>query len=144
METEGASILWKRSVSRLNLRYVNVVSDGDSKAIVQLHKIMPYGSNVSIVKYECVGHVQKRVGAFIINLRENPPIEMVEVIVKKGRKARKATKNRPAVEATPDITKMVAKKVRIGGKGGISGKKYKTLQQYYGNAIRENARDLEG
>ncbi len=73
METEGASILWKRLVSRLNLRYVNVVSDCDSKAIVQLHKIMPYGSNVSIEKYECVGHVQKRVGAFIINLRKNPP-----------------------------------------------------------------------
>ena len=64
--------------------------------------------------------------------------------VKKGRKARKASKNRPAVEATPDITKTVAKKVRIGGKGGISEKKYKTLQQYYGNAIRENASDLEG
>ncbi len=69
---------------------------------------------------------------------------MVEVIVKKGRKARKATKNCPAVEATPDITKMVAKKVRIGGKGGISEKIYKTLQQYYGNAIREHAGDLEG
>ncbi len=119
MEVEGASILWRnRSVRKLNLRYVNVVSDGDSKAIVHVQKTMMYGSGVVIVKFECVGHVQKRVGAFVINLPKNPPIEIVNVVVKKGCKARKATKKRPAVEATPYGAG--SKKVRIGGKNGIS------------------------
>ena len=59
-------------------------------------------------------------------------------------KARKATKKHPAIETTPDITEPAAKKVRIGGKNGISKRKYITLQQYYGNAIREHAGDLEG
>ncbi len=43
---------------------------------------MPYGSGVVIVKFECVGHVQKRVGAFVINLTKNPPLEIVNVVVK--------------------------------------------------------------
>ena len=63
MEVEGALVLWNRSVERLNLRYVNVISDGDSKAIAAVRAAKPYGEDVSIVKFECVGHVQKCVGA---------------------------------------------------------------------------------
>ncbi len=56
MEVEGALKLWQRSVERLNLRYVNVISDGDSKSIKALQEAQPYGEDVHIVKYECVGH----------------------------------------------------------------------------------------
>ena len=141
MEVGGAIVLWKRSIERLNLRYVNVISDGDSKAISSVQKAKPYGDDCPVVKYECVGHVQKRVGAAIIKLRQNPPTEMVEEVVEK---AVKATKKRPTVAAKPTVTKMVARKVRIGGVGGITETKYKTLQRYYGKAIREHAGDLEG
>ncbi len=61
---------------------MNVVSDGDSKAMLHVQKTMPYGSGVVIVKFECVGHVKKRVGAFVINLTKNPPLEIVNVVVK--------------------------------------------------------------
>ena len=40
MEMEGAKVLWNRSVKRLNLRYKNVVSDGDSKTVVALNNHM--------------------------------------------------------------------------------------------------------
>ena len=144
MEVGGALVLWKRSIEHLNLRYVNVVSDGDSKAISSVQKAKPYGDDCPVVKYECVGHVQKRVGAAMIKLKRNPPTEMVEVVVEKAVKARKATKNRSAIAAKPAVTKTVARKVRIGGIGGITERKYKKLQQYYGNAIHKHAGDLEG
>ncbi len=51
MELEAALELWKRSVERLNLRYANVVSDGDSKAIKAEQNAEPYGSGVCITKY---------------------------------------------------------------------------------------------
>ena len=110
MEVEGALVLWKRSVERLNLRYVNVVSDGDSKVIIAVQNAKLYGDGVKIVKFECVGHVQKHVGASIINLRKKPPIRPATGIIQKARKGRKTTKNRPAVAAQPEITKVVMKK----------------------------------
>ncbi len=51
MELEAALVLWKRSVERLNLRYVYVVSDGDSKAISAVQNAEPYGSGVCITKF---------------------------------------------------------------------------------------------
>ena len=144
MEVEGAKILWGRSVERLNLRYTTVVSDGDSKTVQSLNEMKPYGEGVPIVKHECVGHVQKRVGTAVICLRTNPPYEEIEVIVRKAVKARKARKGVRAREAEPAVTKKEWRKVTIGGVNGISKQKYLTLQQLYGNAIRGHAGDLDG
>ena len=143
MERDGALILWGRSVERLNLRYTTVVSDADSKTISALNREMPYGRGVKIVKHECVGHVQKRVGKEFIKLRTNPPVEIVKVLVKKAVPARKATKKRPAVPASSAVYKDESQKVQIGGIGGITKSKYLLLQQFYGNAIRANAGKLE-
>ena len=41
MEVAGALTVWERSVERLNLRYVNVISDGDSKSIKALQIAKP-------------------------------------------------------------------------------------------------------
>ncbi len=84
VEVEGALVLWRRLIARRNLRYINVVSDGDSKTISALNKEKPYGDDVEIVKFECVGHVQKRVGASIIKLTKTPPHEEVHVEVSKA------------------------------------------------------------
>ncbi len=59
-----------------------MVSDGDSKAITAVQNAEPYGSGVCVTKFECVVHVQKRVGNTIITLSKNPPIEIVEIVVK--------------------------------------------------------------
>ena len=144
MEAAAGLILWNRSVSRLNLRYVNVVSDGDSKTIKDLREAQPYGEGVTLTKYECVGHVQKRLGKAVIKLRTKPPMENVKVVVRPAVKARKATKKRPARKASREVTKTVLKKVQVGGRNGITKKIYKILQQYYGNAIRQHAGDLDG
>lgn len=62
MEAEGVSVLLRRSVERLNLRYTKVISDGDSKSVKCLNEQKLYGPDVEIKKYECVGHIQKRLG----------------------------------------------------------------------------------
>ena len=48
METEGASILWVRSVAKNKLWYTVVISDGDVKTISRLNSEHPYGTDVVI------------------------------------------------------------------------------------------------
>ena len=62
MEVMAALEIWKRSEEHLHLRFTEVISDGDAKTVTKLQESKPYGEGVTITKYECVGHVQKRVG----------------------------------------------------------------------------------
>ena len=66
MEAEGAVVLWGRSIERHNLRYKWMVSDGDSKAFNSVEHI--YGE-ITVEKLDCVGHVQKRMGKHLLNLK---------------------------------------------------------------------------
>lgn len=62
MEMAGAEAIFNRSEETLYLRYTTVISDGDTRTVSHLNEhIRPYGSNATIFKHECIGHVQKRV-----------------------------------------------------------------------------------
>lgn len=65
MESEGAVIIWNRSIELHNLRYKWMVSDGDSKAFSAVENL--YDSKVE--KLDCVGHVQKRMGKRLMKLK---------------------------------------------------------------------------
>lgn len=67
MEVEAALILFSRSVTKHNLRYTTLVSDGDSATFSALVKENVYGL-VPVVKEECLNHVQKRMGTALRNL----------------------------------------------------------------------------
>ncbi|XP_070390930.1 uncharacterized protein [Dermacentor albipictus] len=67
MEVEAALILFARSLTKHNLRYTTIVSDGDSATYSALVKENVYGL-VPVVKEECLNHVQKRMGAALRNL----------------------------------------------------------------------------
>ena len=60
METEGASILWARSVEKHKLRYTAVISDGDAKTISSEY---PYGTDIEIqistFMWEAQEHIKK-------------------------------------------------------------------------------------
>ena len=71
MEDAATLDIWKRSQERLHLRFTEVISNGDSKIIAVLQASEPYGKNVVITKYECVGHVQKRVGKYLRETKRN-------------------------------------------------------------------------
>ena len=69
MEAEGVLILWSRSLERHNLRYKLMVSDGDSKAFTKVKENEVYGPDCEIEKLDCIGHVQKKMGKRLMNLK---------------------------------------------------------------------------
>ena len=114
MESEGAMKLWTRSVEKLHLRYTTVISDGDSKTHKQLVDLQPYGLDVVIEKNECVGHVEKRMGTRLRNLKKT------KVYDKDG------------------------KLLKWGEAGRLTNGFIDKITQYYGNAIRAHTNDLQG
>jgi len=67
MEKEAALRIWSRSILKNGLRYVTMISDGDSKTISELHTLDPY-PGTRVVKHECINHVGKRLGTALRNL----------------------------------------------------------------------------
>ena len=112
MESEGALIIWKRSIENLNLRYTHYISDGDSKTYNVLETNDPYG--VPIVKHDCVGHVQKRMGSRLRKRKQEGYFSSAK-----------------------------RKKVSLGGKGRLTEALIDSFQNYYGAAIRRNAGDVK-
>ena len=113
MESAGALEIFKRSVDLHRLRYTVYRGDGDSKSYKDMVNYDPY-PGYTIVKSECVGHVQKRVGARLRSLKQSY----------KG--------------------KLLVDKKRFTGVGRMTDKVINTLQNYYGMCIRQNKGDLYG
>ncbi|GBM08884.1 hypothetical protein AVEN_57434-1 [Araneus ventricosus] len=59
MDVKAAEILWKRSVENCGMRYMNVLSDGDSKTYRHVLEFDVYGDNMKISKEERLNHVAK-------------------------------------------------------------------------------------
>ena len=64
METQGAIRMFSRSIESRNLKYTQFVGDGDSSRFGWVAEEMKqkYGASYVVMKEECVGHVQKRMG----------------------------------------------------------------------------------
>ena len=65
METEGTKIIFARS-TKSQMRYTQLYRDGNSKfiAVENIYK------GIKVVKRECIGHVQKRVGTHLRKLKK--------------------------------------------------------------------------
>ncbi|GFX74562.1 uncharacterized protein TNCV_3214491 [Trichonephila clavipes] len=68
METVDAYRIFERFEANRSLRYTSYYGDGDSKAFNNGKDIYGYDS---IVKYECIGYVQKRVGSRLRKLKKS-------------------------------------------------------------------------
>ena len=111
MEAGGVMNIYKRSVATKFLRYTKYLGDGDSKAFQDVVAANVYPNN-SIEKDECIGHVQKRVGARLRTLKVNY----------KG--------------------KLLSDDKSLCGAGRLTNKAMNTLQNYYGMIIRSNIGNL--
>ena len=69
MEVQGTLQIFSRSISENKLRYVTMISDGDCKSHASVVESKPHG-DVAIVKQDCVGHVQKRMGRRLRDLKK--------------------------------------------------------------------------
>lgn len=62
MEVEAIIEMFQRSEKNYGVKYMNYIGDGDSKTYMGIINAAPYG-DTSIIKKECIGHVQKRMGS---------------------------------------------------------------------------------
>ncbi|GFT54212.1 uncharacterized protein TNCV_2467241 [Trichonephila clavipes] len=67
MEMHAALIMWRRSISDCQMRFVSMLSDGDSKTFQFLSDNKIYGSDIKIEKEECLNHIAKRLGTSLRN-----------------------------------------------------------------------------
>ena len=111
MECAGAIEAFKHSNPYLNIKYTGFLGDGDTKSFQQVVNSVPY-KNTTIKKPECVGHIQKRMGSRLQNLRNE----------KKGLKL-------------PDGR-------GISGKVRLTDSIVNTIQNYYEMAIRQNLHNV--
>lgn len=70
MEVDSIKEMFKRSWEWFQVRYVNYIGDGDTKTFKALLAENPYGDDFPIKKKECVGHVQKRMGSRLRNIKK--------------------------------------------------------------------------
>lgn len=112
MEVEGAVQIFKRSIEERGVRYSTYLGDGDSRGFQQVVNEKPYGEHFKIEKWECLGHVQKRM----------------------GNRLRKLVKDMKG-------QKLADGKI-IGGRNRLTKDAIDLLQLYYGNAIRNNTDDI--
>ena len=69
MEAKGVVECFSTSVDKYNLQYTEYLGDGDSKSYKEVCEADPYGKPIQ--KLECIGHIQKRVGRKLRNLKDN-------------------------------------------------------------------------
>ncbi|GFV13314.1 uncharacterized protein TNCV_3656341 [Trichonephila clavipes] len=65
-EAVGATRIFQRSIVKRGLKYAHYYGDGDSKGFISVKDT--YGKD-SVTIYECIGHVQKRVGVRLRKLK---------------------------------------------------------------------------
>ena len=113
MEPEGVKRIYNRSEDSRKLQYTGYIGDGDSKSFSSIKASRPYAGK-DITKYECVGHVQKRMGTALRKLK-----------AQKGKQKLRDGRT-------------------IGGIGRLTNGRIDKLQVYYGLAIRRHKFDVDG
>lgn len=68
VEWSGFAAMFNRSVEQNGIRYTQYLGDRDCKAFQHVH-LKPYGNAATIEKLKCEGHVKKRMGARLRNIR---------------------------------------------------------------------------
>ncbi|CAN7939170.1 unnamed protein product [Ixodes hexagonus] len=111
MEAAEAVKIYARSIEKHGLMYTTYIGDGDSKAFLAVKESKPYNKDVE--KHECVGHVQKRMGTRLRNMKTSL----------KGKK--------------------LSDGLTLSGRGRLTEKDIDSLQFYYGKAIRDNTDSLQ-
>ena len=118
MESTGALSIFKRSLENYGLRYLNYYGDGDSKSFQSVENVY---EGAKVVKYECIGHYQKRVENRLRKLRLR-----VKGLVGKVQKK--------------DEGKV--KKTKEKAKSRLTDALIDRLQNYFGIALRSNVKTV--
>ncbi|XP_025152724.1 uncharacterized protein LOC109504083 isoform X2 [Harpegnathos saltator] len=69
MEVDAVQEMFMRSKEKFGVAYTNYIGDGDSKTYKAILDLNPYGDDLPVVRSECVGHVEKRMGTRLRNVK---------------------------------------------------------------------------
>nr|XP_022909075.1 uncharacterized protein LOC111420331 [Onthophagus taurus] len=69
MEVSAIQEMFQRSEEKYDVQYHNYIGDGDSKTFKAILDCHPY-ENATVMKKECIGHIQKRMGTRLRNLKK--------------------------------------------------------------------------
>jgi len=69
MEVDAVREMFSRSEEMYGVKYSNYIGDGDSKTFKAILDLNPY-DDLKVKKSECVGHVEKRMGSRLRNLKK--------------------------------------------------------------------------
>ena len=111
METASAVDMFLRSIETRSLKYGTFVGDGDTDCFgnVKEECYKKYGDQYIVTKEECVGHIQKRLGTALRKYK----------VTMKGKKLKDGK--------------------TVGGKGRLTDKVIDRMQNFFGQAIRNNS-----
>ena len=114
MEVKGTVMAFRRSIEKRSLMYTKFVGDGDSSCFGSVLEAIKkeFGSTYPLEKEECVGHIQKRIGAALLEYKKKM----------KGQK--------------------LADGKGVGGAQRLTEGMIKRIQNYYGLSIRQNKGNL--
>lgn len=70
MEVDAIIEMFSRSQQKHNVKYLTYIGDGDSKTFKGILQSNPYPDE-EVIKKECVGHVEKRMGTRLRNVKKN-------------------------------------------------------------------------
>ncbi|CAK9829653.1 hypothetical protein ANTRET_LOCUS6952 [Anthophora retusa] len=71
MEVDAVVEMFLRSEELHGARYSNYIGDGDAKTFKAIFDIEPYGHEFKTKKNECIGHVEKRMGSRLRNVKKS-------------------------------------------------------------------------
>ncbi|KAJ8936817.1 hypothetical protein NQ318_015284 [Aromia moschata] len=87
MEVDSILDMFKRSEEIFGVKYYNYIGDGDSKTFKAILDAAPYGEELVVKKSECIGHVQKRMGTRLRNVKKQQKIggkgKLTDALIKK-------------------------------------------------------------
>ncbi|EFN76675.1 hypothetical protein EAI_06934, partial [Harpegnathos saltator] len=87
MEVDAIKEMFLRSEKKFEVKYVNYIGDGDSKTFKGILDINPYGDKCPVTKSECVGHVEKRMGTRLRNIKQAKKLggkgKLTEALIRK-------------------------------------------------------------
>ena len=87
MEVESVKMMFSRSEELHGVIYGNYIGDGDSKTFSSILQLNPYGDELTVIKSERIGHVQKRMETRLRNVRKSKKLggkgKLTEALIKK-------------------------------------------------------------
>ncbi|RLU19001.1 hypothetical protein DMN91_009359 [Ooceraea biroi] len=87
MEVTAITEMFTASQEKYGVKYGNYIGDGDSKTFKAVVDLNPYGDDFPITKSECIGHIEKRMGSRLRNVKKTKKLggkgKFTDILIKK-------------------------------------------------------------